>query len=120
MLTVVDQAGYLHMIPRERLVSISMLQPEPPGEAINALGQRVATGDPAGTKMKLVISYETTTPQLGQLWFFFTDDAAILQIKTALRNWAVNDGPNQLVIDAGRSTPAKPETTQAISLHDES
>jgi hypothetical protein len=31
MLTIVDQAGLLHIIPRERIVSISMLRPEPPG-----------------------------------------------------------------------------------------
>lgn len=116
MLTVTDAAGFLHLIPRERLVSISMLAPEPPGTAVNQVGQQIPTGDPPGTKMKLLISYETTTPHLGQMLFFFTDDAAIMQIKTTLRQWANADAANQLVIDAGRPNTPIPETTAAISI----
>lgn len=116
MITITDAAGFLHLIPRERLVSISMLVPEPPGVANNVHGQQVPTGDPPGTKMKLLISFETTTPQLGQLIFFFTDEAAIMQIKNNLRAWANADAANQLVIDAGRPNVPVPETTAAINI----
>lgn len=116
MLTITDAAGFIHLIPRERLVTISMLAPEPPGIGHNVHGQQVPTGDPPGTKMKLLICYETTTPQMGQLIFFFTDEAAIMQIKNTLRNWANNDAANQLVIDAGRPSTPMPETTTAISI----
>lgn len=116
MLTITDAAGFIHLIPRERLVSISMLAPQPPGIGHNAHGQQVPTGDPPNTKMKLLICYETTTQQLGQLIFFFTDDNAIMQIKTTLRNWANADAHNQLVIDAGRPSTPVPEATSAINI----
>lgn len=116
MLTVIDSLGLLHLIPRERLVSISMLRPDPPGMAVNHLGQQVPVGDPPGTKMKLLISYETTTPSLGQLLFLYTDEAAIVQLKTALRQWAAADAANQLVINAGTPPPATPESTAAIGI----
>lgn len=96
-----------------------MLQPDPPTQGVDPLGQPVTLGDPPGTKMKLLISYETTTPHLGQLLFFYTDETAILQLKLVLRNWAGADGPNQLVIDAGRPTQPVPSTTAAISIGEE-
>lgn len=116
MITITDAAGFLHLIPRERLVSISMLAPEPPGVGVNVHGQQIPTGDPPNTKMKLLISFETTTPQLGQLIFFFTDETAIMQIKSNLRAWANGDAANQLVIDAGRPNAPVPETTAAINI----
>ena len=116
MLTIVDQAGFLHIIPRERIVSISMLRPEPPGIGRNALGQEVPTGDPAGTKMKLLICFDTGSPQTGQLLFFFSDENLILLIKNTLRSWAMNDAPNQLFIDAGQPAQRTPSATSAIDI----
>lgn len=116
MLVIIDSAGFIHLIPRERLVSISMLPPEPATTVASPGGVAVPSGDPPGTKMKLLISYDTTTPQLGQLVFYFTDSNAIMQLKAALRQWAAADAPNQFVIDAGQPSQPAPTVTNPISI----
>lgn len=103
MITIIDDKGLLHLIPRERLVSISMYEATP-------------GVDPEGTKIKLIFLYDLGTQNLGQLVFFFHDLEAISSIKNVLLNWATLDETNQLVINAGPSpAPPAPETA-AIAI----
>lgn len=116
MLIITDTLGMLHIIPRERLVNISMLPPEPQGIQTLPTGQQLTSGDPPGTKMKLVILYETTTPQLGSMAFCFTDDGAIDTMKKVLFQWASQEGVNHLVINAGQPAPPPPPQVASISI----
>lgn len=117
MLIITDAQGLLHIIPRERLVNISMFPPEPRRTHVLPDGQQVTAGDPPETKIRLVIFYETTTPTLGQMIFCFSDDSIIASIKNTLAQWAVQDGPNHLVINAGQPpAPTPPPAVASISI----
>lgn len=104
MITIIDDKGYIHLIPREGLITIGMHEAVP--------GQ-----DPDDVKAKLIILYNTTTPVVGQMVFYFRDTDGIAAIKNVLLNWAAMDEENQLVINAG-TTPPPPEPAPETSVID--
>lgn len=117
MIIIVDTAGYLHIVPRERLVSIDMLPAEPSATQRLPNGQQVTTpGDPPDTKAKLVISYETTTPVLGQLTFCFTDAALVSNIQNVLTHWASQEVGNHLNINAGQPSEQRPPSPPVTAI----
>ena len=117
MIIITDTAGYIHIIPRERLVSIDMLPPEPPATQRMPNGQQVtSSGDPPDTKAKLVISYETTTASLGQLAFCFTDSVLATRVQQEIADWASQEVGHHLNINAGQPTEARPPSPHVAAI----
>jgi len=102
MITIIDQENLVHLIPREKLVHIAL--------------HKTDHNDPPGTLVKLMILYDSTTANLGQMVFYFTDQTTIEQMKQALLTWAAMDAPNQLIVNASPPPASTPAEAAGIAI----
>ena len=96
MITILDPKGMMHLIPRERLISIGMTERD--------------EADSPDVKVRLVITYDTSSEAVGQCIFCFTNVEAKEYLKTLLTTWAEKESPNRLHINSGSDTVVSPDT----------
>ncbi len=122
MLAFSDIAGFVHFIPRERLISISLMPVSAPDIQPGPTSPEQEPAPPSDAKAKLVVLYSIEQKAPGQLTLFFNDDSMINHIRQTLRGWALQDHPNFLEIFYGNNqetvepTDATPSASEGIGI----